>query len=1045
MKHERIDRFSGVPVIWREHAFAPRAEVEMLPTGLSIAEIVARSRCLPAGFAERGVVLINDVVIPRESWGRVRPKVAKAGDRPIIVNLCVPLQGGGSTGAVLRTAAAVAIAVAAIFVTGGGAAPLIGALGFTGFGASLATGVLAAGIGIGGALALNAFAPPPSLASSLGGGSNAGIGGVGGGVASLAGNVLRPGGPIPRVAGTRRLFPPLACHPLTEIIDDDEWVEGVFILGGPHKLVEPRSGDTPLADIVEVEYETREGTSTDNTALTLITRQSKTDTPSLKLSTHIVSELDGDELDDQSTPLNSVPKWHSFVSRGSPDEIWLHLNAPRGMLDTANPTRDLGLPLRMRVREVGDTDWIQLPEVHFTHKSGEPFQKALKVMFEAAPGSPPTPLTAKAPYAAFKAVQMRVDQHVGSLNSRPNSFNGDLTTGTTSSTGTSPGWIGADWRIHPRVLRYFEIWPRSDTGFVSSTNSISAFEIYGKTGSTAPANSTDGTLLWDAATSLPSLIGSDQLTAVTGVPNDTTTKWSFVWVRIAFSGGTLSTTECRFFDDGEFSWLANSYFSAGVGDDYMNAAAISTTKVQNIAMYYDRVEFYLDPGTFPKGDYEIQIMRGTPYNTAQLEVARYSGAMAGEPSPGATAWVVDFFKWGYGTGVDNKYHIWEAVDRVYNDLNLTRLCRIWNEPVIAAGSNMALIAVKASKRQLENISVEASGYVNKWNGSNGWDDYDISSNPADHLRDVLVGEHNADPLDEDIVDDAGLIDWRNLCAATGRTANAVFEGRTVGDACDVIGGCGQARLRMSELWGVVVDRDRTGEPPVQIFSPANLRGFRWEKAFPKLPSGLRVRFDDVSDNYNEKEIIVLRDGVEDDGRYEDIRYDGLVTEADAEYFARRNLKEMELRAVRYRGEAPTEHLLVTRGDFVGVAHDVIDEYAGWARITEVFLSGGLITGLRLDGTITINTAGATGLGIVGKDGTKIIQRIVNPAADEAGIVSFASPFADPGTDVVDLDCLVVSGRLGREYQPMIVADVVPKGIETAMITFMDEAPQLHNL
>lgn len=1043
----------AIPLVWREHALHPALHRTMLPAGLSIAEIVARTPDLPPWFMQHGEVTWGGVIVPREAWHRVRPKYDPCGRN--VMHLHLPLQGGGS-GGIIRTVAMIAVVVAAVAVSGGALGPAgLGLLGAEFAAGAFGATALGAAISIGGSLAVAALTPPPTLDPTGLGGGNAGLEQASGGTASLSGNVLRPGGSLPRVIGTHRVYPPLACHPLVEIVDDDEYVEAVFVLAGPHQIENVRNGDTPIDDIDELEYETREGFDAD-TALTLVTRQSRTDQPSLEFTEHVLKENDPDALDDQSTPLNSVPQWHSFVSRGSPDEIWFAIGAPRGLLDTANPTRKLGLPVRARLRAVGDTAWIQIPEFHLQHTGGAPFQKALKFMFQAAPGSPPTPLTDKAPYAAFKAVPMRVDQTIGNMNSRPNAFNGEVTGTTASSIGSTPAWIGADWRVHPRKLTYFEFWPRSDLGFVDGgAGTLTTLKVYGKTGSTSPSSSTDGTLLFTYS-------GGETTSPVTGVPSDTATEWSFVWAELIWSGSTVYMLEARFFDDGEFSWIANSYFSTGAGDDYLNAASIATSNIQNIALYYDRVEVYLDTGTFPKGDYEIQIMRGSTYNVNAFTVATYAGTMAGEPSPGSTSWVMDLFKWGYGTGVDSIYHVWEDLDRVYQTLNLTRMSRIWNEAVMNAP--LAAIAVRGKNRRIENVNCDASGYVNKWNGVDAWDDLDISSNPADHYRDVLVGDLNASALPEDLVDDTNLVDWRDHCVTMGYEANMVCEGRSAFEVMNAVAGCGYARPRQSETWGVIMDRDRSADDPVQVFSPANMRGFRWEKAFNRLPAGFRVRYDESSENYQEQEIIVLRAGAVDDGRYEDIRYDGLVTEAEAEARAQFDLAQMGARSAFYRGEAPLEWIVAQRGDLVGVQYDVIDNYAGWARIKEVLTSGSNITGLVFNGSVPraraffIDTGGedfftesggedfftrTMGVAIRCKDGTLQVEAVTPPLAEETDTVDFETPFANPGTSVIDADCLVVSGELGTEFKRMIVNDIAPKKGFTAMITFVDEAPELH--
>jgi hypothetical protein len=114
--------------------------------------------------------------------------------------------------------------------------------------------------------------------------------------ASLDSNVLDVNNPLPRVFGTHRVFPPLIVHPLTEIIGNDEYVEAVMALAGPHRIDQVYSGDALLWDrasgvseMPDVAIEVSEGLPT--SALTsLVGRQSYTDTTPKQLSAHTLQD-----------------------------------------------------------------------------------------------------------------------------------------------------------------------------------------------------------------------------------------------------------------------------------------------------------------------------------------------------------------------------------------------------------------------------------------------------------------------------------------------------------------------------------------------------------------------------------------------------------------------------------------------------------------------------------------------------------------------------------------------------------------------------------
>jgi hypothetical protein len=148
----------SVPVVYRPHPFMADRIMETMAEGLTVAEIVERMPELPLDFAEFGMVVISGDPVPREMWRYVRPKPDRP-DRPIIVNLVVNLQVGGSSGGVWRTVAAVAIVVAAAVISAGA----LGPAGFGLLGPAFAAGqtgavLLSAGVAHGGGLARGALA-----------------------------------------------------------------------------------------------------------------------------------------------------------------------------------------------------------------------------------------------------------------------------------------------------------------------------------------------------------------------------------------------------------------------------------------------------------------------------------------------------------------------------------------------------------------------------------------------------------------------------------------------------------------------------------------------------------------------------------------------------------------------------------------------------------------------------------------------------------------------------------------------------------------------
>lgn len=495
-------------------------------------------------------------------------------------------------------------------------------------------------------------------------------------------------------------------------------------------------------------------------------------------------------------------------------------------------------------------------------------------------------------------------------------------------------------------------------------------------------------------------------------------------------------------------WQAAPYFNTGAGTLY-SASTAATHTMRGISLERDGVTLHLDPDVFPKDFYEVQLIEGNIYSTASFTPSSYTYVGA----------VYDHFGY-YLSG--STYRVFQTRDGMYDTCAIARIVSIKNSPIVTS-KDFAIIAIKAKNKSLEPIKVLASGLVPDWNGAE-WTGLTATSNPAPHFRAALASNLVVDPIPQDLLDNSNLVAWRQFCIDEDHTVNAVFQGKSTYDVANAISGCGRARLRMSELWGVVIDYDRSAESIVQTLSPRRMSNFQWEKAFVKIPSGFRVSFDDIDNNYEEREVIVLRPGAVDDGIYEKVRYDGIVTEEDAIARARFDLLQLTERMTFYRGTALIEHLAITRGSLVGLNDEVLELQFGYAYINRIVLDDmdpSLIVGLELDGTIPTPDGSAwtdvddawvdyddawTGqpLGVLIRqlDGTMLVKQIETGVDTESRIITFTTPFTDPGSSLLAPGCFVGSGYVGEETKRVIVLDVTPKDDFTAQITMVDEAPQI---
>lgn len=483
-------------------------------------------------------------------------------------------------------------------------------------------------------------------------------------------------------------------------------------------------------------------------------------------------------------------------------------------------------------------------------------------------------------------------------------------------------------------------------------------------------------------------------------------------------------------------WVADSYF-IGAGDAWAASGNLGSTGVQHVYMDRYRCRFALDPAVFPRGRYEVNLIRGAVISNSAYSASAYTVS--------GSVW--DLF--GYrGTPAA----LPRTRDGVSDSLYLLRSVSVWNERPVAKGG-LALIAVRARNRALDNVSTIAGGWVRDWDGT-GWRTWAVTDNPAPHLRDILAGDLNANAVPGSMMDDATLVTWR----AAGWKCNAVIEGQSVGEAATLVAACGYARPYMSETMGIARDYDRSAEAPVQIFTPRNSADFQWSKAFPRIPDGLRVTFREAITDYQERQIVVPRRGFTGEPvLLEHVSYEGPVTEAEARARAIYDLDQGRYRNTFYTLTAPAEAIICRMGDLVGAQHDLLTEQQGAGRITAIQTSGGNIVSLDLDCKVPVlneldmlavtDVLAVADMQIVGGQTSLIIRGPSGPSnalaltgsTGETSHLVLASPVP---TSTAYVDGLAVVGPVGSTVRRLIVMDTQPTEDMTATITMVDEAPEI---
>lgn len=873
---------AATPVILRPSPFRLETRQHTAQAGQSIADILRSFPDLPLEVWTHGIVRIVDTLTGREweifrdLWERVKPR---GGRYQLFVG--VRMAGGsGSQGGKnpFATIAAIALVVAATAITGGLLGPA-GALSISGtyFAAgSTSAALLAAGVSIVGALAINALAPPPTIGAGARpqDAKKASLGS-----ASIQGNVLEPFAPIPFVIGTHRVSPPHLILPWSESVNDDQFVHAIVGLNGAHDFADIRVNGTPIDDLAEVEYEIRD-VVTDDTDITLIDKQVFENQVSAELSPHKVQDDATSKLQNTANPAASYPQWSGARSRSAPDEVWITLTWTTLIMQDASATVAGGVPIRIRIRKVGDVSWINLPELHAQRERLEPFRGLIKLRFQAAPDS-----------------AVRLDQNP-----------------------TRPPW-----------------------------------------------------------------------------------KW-------AFYATDAQNSE---------SFATHAYFAPASGN---NANFVSSE--DGVAV------IYLDPATFPAGTYDVQVMRGYGYKAQDLTAGTYR--LGGN--------IPYFFT---HTAASSPPSIRQEQSKVPAKVSFSSLSSVWNEYPLGE-KGLSLLAIKAKNTAISSLSVLVSGYANTWDGAD-WDTFEPTSNPAAWFRTLALGAQSIRPaytagqLDDDI-----LQDWSDFCDGAGGGAvyacNAFIEGgSSIADVLKLVAGCGRAAPRASDKVGVVIDNDRSGEAPINTFTQRNSRDLSIRRAFPRVPDGLRIRFNDETNDYATKEIFVYRDPSGTD--IEAVTYVGITSEAQAIDRGYHDLRQLVKRGALYNLDVDIENLYCVKGSLVTLIHDTVRRHYDAARVATVALSGSDVTGMTLDSVLRLSLAQETpttmGVVIQLKDGSSITAEIDETA--DTDTVTFVTPFPDPAGGVLDTDCLVACGPFSSLGKRMLVLGIAPQSDMVASLTLVDEA------
>ena len=490
-------------------------------------------------------------------------------------------------------------------------------------------------------------------------------------------------------------------------------------------------------------------------------------------------------------------------------------------------------------------------------------------------------------------------------------------------------------------------------------------------------------------------------------------------------------------------WTADEYFNEA-------PASIDTAALHVFAGTND-VLVNLDPAEWPRGAYDVSIQRSfvQDQNAGQFSGGNYLGGLFTFRTAGPPSWTI----------VSQANYSTAAALESYTTFRA-------RHPIAQPG--LALIAVKAKNIRINAISAEFEPYVPIWDGTD-WDTVAPSSNPAALVRWVRTGHLNKRASDPALA--AGLEDFYDYCENKGLSCHAVVEEGSVEQAAALAANVGDAIIRESDQWGVVIDRDRSSEGVQHLFGAHNMTSpLVIQRRFISGTRGIVPQFTDASRDYAMRELSqpVYDDGISranDDMLVEAVPYNGYADEMLVQRRAKMDVRRARLRATRYSWECHQEHLVAMKGDLVGLSHDILSYVFGAGRIAAFTTETGSPDDLLRSVTLNTDVEEIPAWDVAGLFEVPdifLVGDMFNLSAPELGLqVRLADntiamlPVASVDGATITLDgdvpvpagfgrtLLAAAGPRTRIVRRVLITNITPRRDHFARIEAVDEAPAIH--
>jgi len=269
----------------------------------------------------------------------------------------------------------------------------------------------------------------------------------------------------------------------------------------------------------------------------------------------------------------------------------------------------------------------------------------------------------------------------------------------------------------------------------------------------------------------------------------------------------------------------------------------------------------------------------------------------------------------------------------------------------------------ANEDKLKSIQIVTSGLARTWNGQEWSAQKSTTSNPASWLLEVLTSSaHTPSQLDDEEIDLQAFGDLYEYCQENGIESNYVItQGQTKSAILELLCSLCHSVLYQNIYGQISIAVDKVNENAIAIFNEQNLISFSYEKELKRPVDGVKVKYINAENDYQEDTFILMYDGTlnpesrSSDCVLKELTLDGCTSFSQAYRHALFIMRCDKLRPIKATAQVGKEAIYYTPLAKVKVQHPALKNGLGSAEIKAVIVQNNQIIGLQLYDAIELDT------------------------------------------------------------------------------------------